>query len=82
MRENSTPYRQAADAAWREIQNRLEAIKKKLGDPRVELVEVSYDGDSFLSLVDELPDEPKSPDPGGVEIRVAIEAHYRIVRQP
>lgn len=82
MRESSTLYRQAADAAWREIQKRLEVIKKKLGDPKVELVEARYDGDSFLSLVDELPDEPKSPDPGRVEIRVAIEAHYRIVRQP
>ncbi|HYK89612.1 MAG TPA: hypothetical protein VE398_12625 [Acidobacteriota bacterium] len=82
MRASPELYHQAMDAAWQKIQSRLEAIKKMLNIRDVELVELTYDGDSSVSLVDELPDEPKSSSPDHIEVRVTVEACYRIVRQP
>jgi hypothetical protein len=80
VRESSEAYQQATDAAWQAIRNRLEVIKKKLGIRDVELENVYFDSDSSLSRIDELPDEPKSSNPGQIEIRVLVDAQYRIVR--
>ncbi len=82
MRENSELYSQAEDKAWQQIQSRLDSVKRMFSTKELELVEVTYDGDSFVSRVDELPDEPKSSNPVEIEIRVAVEALYRIGRRP
>gem|GEM_PF-6703592 len=80
MRESSAAYQQATEAAWLAIRNRLEVTMKKLGVQNVKLENVYIDNDSSLSRIDELPDEPKSSHPGNIEIRVIVEASYRIVR--
>ncbi len=75
-------YERATEAAWEAIREKLELIRRRLGIESVELVGVRYDRDSAVSIIDELPDEPKSPHPEHVEIRVVLEVNYRIVRQP
>ncbi len=80
MRENSELYSQAVDKAWRQIQSRANAVRMMLNARELELLGVTYDGDSSVSRVDELPDEPKSSNPIQIEVRVTVEAVYRIVR--
>jgi len=80
VREASKYYEQAFAKAWLEIQGKLEAIKRRLDIQSVHLERVSYDRDSYISRIEELPDEPKAPQPDQVRVRVGIEAVYRIVR--
>jgi len=82
VRENSAAYQQATEAAWQAVRSRLEVTMKKLGVQKVKLEDVYLDSDSYLSRIDELPDEPKSPNPGYIELRVIVDAYYRIVREP
>ena len=49
-----------------------------MGIPALQLERVLYDKDSFTSRIDELPDEPKSPNPDQVVVQVSVEAVYRI----
>ena len=53
-------------------------IEEQMGIPALQLERVLYDKDSFTSRIDELPDEPKSPNPDQVVVQVSVEAVYRI----
>ena len=58
----------------------MEIIEEQLGVRSLQLESVLYDKDSFTSRIDELPDEPKSPNPDQVLVQVSVEAVYRIPR--
>lgn len=80
MREASKYYDEAFAKAWAAIARRLEADKRKLGKSEVRLESVTYDADSYVSRIEELPDEPKAPSPDQLEIKVRVEAVYRVIR--
>ncbi len=80
VRERSAAYEQARQVAWDAIQQKLEVIKKQLKIEKVRLEKLTYDQDSYVSEIEELPDDPKAPQPDDVQVRVGIEALYRIPR--
>jgi len=80
MREATAYYQQATEKAWRSIQERLEIEKRKLQVSDVLLESVTFDRDSYISQIEELPDEPKAPTPDQLEVKIGIEAVYRVIR--
>ncbi len=79
VREQSAAYEKARQVAWDAIQQKLEVIKKQLKIERVQLEKLIYDQDSYVSEIEELPDDPKASQPDDVQVRVGMEALYRIV---
>ena len=80
VREQSAAYEKARQMAWDAIQVKLEVIKKQLKIEKVELEKLIYDQDSYVSEVEELPDDPKAGQPDELQIRVGLEALYRILQ--
>jgi hypothetical protein len=80
VREQSAAYEKARQMAWDAIQQKLEVIKKKLKIDKVQLEKLVYDQDSYVSEIEELPDDPKAAQPNEVQIRVGLEALYRILQ--
>ena len=80
VREQSAAYEKARQMAWDAIQQKLEVIKKQLKIERVQLEKVIYDQDSYISEIEELPDDPKAAQPDDVQVRVGLEAWYRILQ--
>ena len=80
VREQSAAYEKARQMAWDAIQQKLEVIKKQLKIERVQLEKVIYDRDSYISEIEELPDDPKAAQPDDVQVRVGLEAWYRILQ--
>lgn len=80
MREAAKYYEEAYTKAWTLIGQRLEADKRRLQITEVYLESVALDADSYISRIEELPDEPKAPSPDQLEVKVGIDAVYRIIR--
>ena len=80
MREVSNYYQKAFEIAWREIQGKLESAKENLGIHSTRLEQLHYDRSSFVSRIEELPDEPKAPYRNQVRVRVSVGAVFRIIR--
>jgi hypothetical protein len=76
--ESEGLYQRAAAQAWAAIETRLEQLAVASPDRKFELVEVSYDPLSGESLIEELPDQPKSSRPQAVEVSVHLWAIYEL----
>lgn len=72
--------KEALDRAWAAIEQKKGVIQEELGLGSLQLERVSYDQDSFISQIDELPEEAKSPNPDQIQVRVEVEAEYRILK--
>ncbi len=62
--------------AWAEIQTRLDALAAQSQGRKPELVSVSYDPSPGESIIEELPEQPKSSRPKEVEVTVRLRAVY------
>ena len=80
VREAARYYDEAYAKAWTIIAQKLEAEKRRLNLSEVRLESIAYDADSYISQIDELPNEPKAPSLDELEVKVGIEAVYRIIR--
>ncbi len=76
VREAKQLYERAVTKAWAEIQNRLSAVAVQTPGKRLELVDVSYDPSPGESVIEELPEQPKSSRPKEVEVSVRLRATY------
>ena len=79
VREHKSISEKARQLAWESVQAKLSWLKERLNLAGVQLVRVKFDEDSLVSQIDELPDDPKSPQLDQLNIRVALEAAYRIL---
>ena len=77
VREANGLYRQALAKAWAGIETRLRELKASTPGKEPQLLEVSYDPLPGESVIEELPDTPKSSRPQAVEVSVRISATYR-----
>jgi hypothetical protein len=77
VREADELYRRAREKAWAEIETRLRELTAAAPGKEPELVHVSYDPLPGESLIEELPDNPKSSRPQAVEVSVRISVTYR-----
>lgn len=80
MREADSYFQAALESAWGQIQRSLETTGKNMGAREFVLEKVSCSRDTYISDIDELPNEPKAPSPDQLEIRIGVEAVYRVVR--
>ena len=71
-------YQRAAAQAWSAIQARLQQLATASPGRKFELVEMSYDPLPGQSLIEELPDQPKSSRPRAVEVSVRLRATYAL----
>ncbi len=78
MREEDSYRDKAVQQAWNEIQNQLVLAERKFGFSSFELQSIRYQGDTFLSRVEELPDDPIAPLIHELVVTVGIDAYYRI----
>jgi hypothetical protein len=69
-------YQRAVAQAWAAIQARLQQLATRNPGRKFELVGVRYDPGFGQSLIEELPDEPKSSRPQAVEVSVRLVATY------
>ena len=76
VREDGELYRRAAEKAWDQVEKRLLDISRTAPDKRIELVAVSYDPLPGESVIEELPELPKSSRPQAVEVSVRLRATY------
>lgn len=79
VREEKELYRKAVDAAWKSIEQRLRAIASAAPGKKLEVVEALYDASPGESIIEELPDGPKSSKPQAVEARVSLRVVYILV---
>jgi hypothetical protein len=71
-------YQRAVARAWSVIQTRLQQLATASPGRKFELVEMSYDPMPGQSLIEELPDQPKSSRPQAVEVSVRLRATYAL----
>jgi len=76
--ESQELYQRAVAQAWAAIQTRLKQLASASPDRKFELEEVIYDPISGQSLIEELPDCPKSSRPKAVEVSVHLQATYAL----
>jgi hypothetical protein len=78
VREAEQGEKQAADKAWEEVVRRLRDLSSTHPGRVFDLVEVSYDPLPGQSVIEELPDLPKSSRPQAVEVAVRVRATYAL----
>ncbi len=78
VREADSLYEKATAAAWGEAQKRLAEIAAAAPGKKPEVVSVYYDRLQGESLIEELPDQPKSSRPDAVEVVVRLRVHYAL----
>jgi len=78
VREADELYRRALEKAWAKVETRLRESAASTPGKEPELMEVSYDPLPGESVIEELPDNPKSSRPQAVEVSVRIRATYRL----
>lgn len=76
VREEKELYRKAVETAWKSIEARLREIASAAPGKEVEIVEAVYDASPGESIIEELPDGPKSSKPQAVEARVRLRVVY------
>ena len=79
MREAKEYYSQAFAKAWAAIDEKLQSYRQEMKISELRLENVLYDTDSYISRIDELPDEPKAPSTDLLEVKVGIEALYTVI---
>ncbi len=65
-------------AAWAEAEKRLGEIAAAAPGKKPEIVNIYYDRLSGESLIEELPDQPKSSRPDAVEAVVRLRIRYAL----
>jgi hypothetical protein len=78
VREADELYRRALEKAWAGVEKRLRELTASPPGKAPELMEVHYDILPGESVIEELPDNPKSSRPQAVEVSVRIFATYRL----
>ena len=78
MREANDLYEKAADRAWRVIEARLRDLAAASPGKKYELVAVSYEPLPGESVIEELPEAPKSSRPEAVQVSVRLRATYAL----
>jgi hypothetical protein len=78
VREADELYRRALDKAWAGIEARLRELTASTPGKKPQLLEVSYDAMPGESVIEELPDDPKSSRPQAVEVSVRVLATYAL----
>ena len=81
MREAKEYYDRAFAKAWAAIDEKVQAYKRDMKISEVRLETVSYDADSHVSRIDELPEDPKAPAADLLEVKVSVEVLYIVVQQ-
>jgi hypothetical protein len=76
--ETQELYERAAARAWATIEARREELSSAHPERKFQLVEVSYDPLPGESVIEELPDLPKSSRPKAVEVAVRVRAIYTL----
>jgi hypothetical protein len=77
VREADELVKKAAAQAWSRIESRLHSIEAEAGR-KVELVSVAMDTLPGDSVIEELPEVPKSSRPGAVPVTVRLRATYKL----
>jgi hypothetical protein len=80
VREAKQYYDQAFADAWAAILEKLQSYKQEMKGSDFRLERVDYDADSYISKIDELPDEPKAPSQNLLDVKVGVEALYRVIQ--
>ena len=78
MREADGLYRRALDKAWAGVETRLRELTASFSGKDLEILDVNYDPLPGKSLIEELPDNPKSSRPQAVQVAVRISVTYRL----
>ena len=78
MREADRLYDVAFAKAWVESQGKLDAVAQAAPGMKLEVLEVHYDRLAAESLIEELPDQPKSSRPEAVEVAVRLRIRYAL----
>jgi hypothetical protein len=78
VREADELYGRALEKAWAGVETRLRESAASTPAKEPELLEVRYDLLPGESVIEELPDNPKSSRPQAVEVSVRIFATYRL----
>ncbi len=76
VREAKELYERAVAKAWKQVQERLQDAIAANPGKKYELVAVSYDPLPGESIIDELPEQPKSSRPQAVEVSIRLCAMY------
>lgn len=76
--ESKELYKRAAAQAWTDVQQRLRELAAARPGKKLELVAVQYDPMLEESLIEELPDQPKSSRPQAVEVAVRLRVTYEL----
>jgi hypothetical protein len=76
VREAEQLYQRAVASAWLRVEARLRDIAAQNPGRKLEVVQVSYDPSPGESVIEELPDRPKSSRPKEVEVSVRLRATY------
>jgi hypothetical protein len=71
-------YKRASAQAWTEVEQRLGELAAARPGRKLELVAVQYDPMLEESLIEELPDRPKSSRPQAVEVAVRLRVTYEL----
>ena len=76
--ESKELYERAAAEAWTKVGERLRALAAASRDRKLKLVDVQYDPLVEESVIEELPDQPKSSRPQAVEVAVRLRVTYEL----
>lgn len=76
--EGKELYERAAAEAWTKVDERLRELAAASPGRKLKLVEVQYDPLVEESLIEELPDQPKSSRPQAVEVAVRLRVTYEL----
>jgi hypothetical protein len=77
--EGNELYQRAAAQAWLNIEERVRDLSASVPSKKLQLIQVQYDPSMDQeSLIDELPEQPKSSRPQAVEVRVRLRAIYQL----
>lgn len=76
MREGKDLYDDAVANAWAKVEKTLELLRDQAPGRNLQLLSVSYDALPGESVIDELPDQPKSSRPQAVAVTVELRAVY------
>jgi len=76
--EGKELYERAAAQAWTTVEQRLQELGTASPSRKLELVKIEYDPMLEESLIEELPDQPKSSRPQAVEVAVRLRVTYEL----
>ena len=76
--EEKQLYERATAEAWNKVEQQLGQFAAAQPGKKLELTKVEYDPFVDESLIEELPDQPKSSRPQAVEVAVHLRVTYEV----